>query len=147
MHFISPHLLNWSLFVYYYDERDHGENGKSLSVLQRDVIFKGFLLSRCGSGALTRKEGALCPILFFFFFGTKVLLFKLVHSLMGLEEVPLEAVLFLSVETEFLSAVWATIPTCDSWGFLDETGIFTSSVQKRCQAELRLLHSCYEYHK
>lgn len=35
-------------------------------MLQRDVIFKGFLLSRCGSGALTREEGALGPILFFF---------------------------------------------------------------------------------
>lgn len=37
--------------------------------------------------------------------------------------------------------------TWDSWGFLDETGIFTSSVEKWCQAELRVWGLCYKYHK
>jgi len=42
-----------------------------------------------------------CP----FFFGREVLPFKLIHSVLSFEELPLEAVLYLSVETEFLSAV------------------------------------------
>lgn len=95
---------------------------------------------------MTRKDRALCALLFFFF-GSEVLPFKLIHSIMSFEELPLEAGLYLSVETEFLSMVRSNVCTCDSWGFLDETGIFTSSVEKWCQAELGFLHLGCKYHK